>query len=111
MNTKIIFSEVSNLFGCVKRDTINVRFDICSGINEHKKINATAFPNPFQNIIHLFSENNFSFAIFDFCGKLIEQGESVSGKITAGENLLPGTYLLQINTKLNRQMFTIMKVE
>jgi hypothetical protein len=111
IGTKLVYAQVSNSFGCVKRDSINVTFDICSGIADNEKSVIRVYPNPFQNTINLSTDDKFSFSVFDFCGKLIERGESIYGKVSAGENLVPGIYLLQIQTKASRRLFTIVKMK
>jgi hypothetical protein len=104
--------EVTNTGGCINSDTIDIAFDICNGVEA--LANATeilVFPNPFQTTMTVTADQAFTYFIYDIYGTLLEKGEDSDHRITTGDKLSTGVYLIDIDTKKERHSFAIVKSE
>ena len=82
-------------------------------ITLEEKLNETnsihIFPNPFINEFTIYLDKAYSYFLYDICGRLIEKGEHLKGKISTGENLVPGIYLIEMDEDKNKEFFTVVK--
>ncbi|MBP6334453.1 MAG: T9SS type A sorting domain-containing protein [Bacteroidia bacterium] len=90
--------SVTNIYGCVGKDTINVLIDICSDVDPiaEKISRIEVYPNPFSGSLLLDAEDEISVYIFDQTGRLLEFVNDVRGTIRLGEKLSAGVYHAQI---------------
>ncbi len=100
--------EVTNENGCSSTGTVNVIFQVCSGMDE-KYISQNAvnvYPNPVKDIVNIqfdnFSDGSVTFAITDIRGQVIERyqkTEAIAAEQTINlAHLNAGVYILLIQT-------------
>ena len=111
LGAEIISVEVTSAQGCRNSDTLQVTFDLCAKITDPNfdESFVKIFPNPFNREFNLTTEKRISFSIYDVCGQLLERRENISGHISAGGNLLPGIYFIEITSGLNRKTIPVLK--
>ena len=111
LGTEIISVEVTGAQGCVNRDTIEVTFDLCAKITDpfYEENFVKIFPNPFSKDFNLTTEKIVSLSIYDVCGQLLEQRDHINGHISAGENLLPGVYFIEVKSGLIKKVIPVLK--
>ena len=102
---------VKNSFGCSNSDTIQIRFDLCAGINSERfdLYNNTLFPNPFIREINFTTNIISTVCIYDIYGKLVQKISGVSGTILMGESLHSGIYFIEVISGTNKKMFSVIK--
>lgn len=78
-----------------------IQLESASALNELSLISAKLWPNPAETAINISaSETDLSWTIFDYNGKLIKTGASVSNIFSIGLNDFPaGLYILNINSE------------
>ncbi len=104
---------VSSAAGCQSSATVQVTFDICSGINNTFPgiQDVIIYPNPFRNSFTISSEKQVSFSIYDMCGRLLDRRENVNGNILAGENFSRGVYYVEVISGATKKIFSVVKTE
>ena len=63
----------------------------------HARLAVAIYPNPTTNTIHLSTPGQFTYQIYDFAGRLMEQGTG-HGDHPAGRHLRAGLYLVRVQT-------------
>lgn len=112
LGVKMVYVEVSNAAGCFNSDTVLITFDLCAGITDHGMLaHLNIFPNPFQSEVTFNVDETYSYFIYDVCGRLLDKGEHLKGKISTGNNLLPGIYLIEVDEGKYKEIFTLVKSE
>ncbi|MBC7388580.1 MAG: T9SS type A sorting domain-containing protein, partial [Opitutaceae bacterium] len=67
---------------------------------EEIEVAETAFamgPNPFHDQFQISTKSNFTYLLYSLQGEILEKGTG-NDQATVGHNLLPGIYLLEINS-------------
>ena len=113
VGNKSVSVRVTNSYGCENTDTINILFDLCSGIhNSHDQaFRADVYPNPFNDRFRISTDRMITLCLYDVSGRLLERLENVTGTLSAGEDLKPGLYFLTITDSRNMKTYSIVKSE
>ncbi len=113
LGIKNVYVIVTNASGCKANDIIQVRFDLCAGINSANTINDEFlyYPSPFKSTLNIHSEKIVSFYLYDVCGRLLDKNENFFGKFTTGENLPSGIYFLEVISGTNKKVISVIKSE
>ncbi|MCK4676704.1 MAG: C10 family peptidase [Bacteroidales bacterium] len=108
IGTKICWVEVTSLNLCKNRDTINVTFVDCSGIEDNKQNHGvTIYPNPNNGFLYLSTQCNItieSLMLIDIFGKQIMKRKMIDTNPDTSPTLLnlsqfpPGIYFLKMQT-------------
>ena len=92
-----VILAVANATNCVNRDTINVTFDLCDGIESiFSNANFAVYPNPSSGDFSFSGDRPATISVYDMKGSLLLREEYFSGLITFGEVFSSGTYLLKV---------------
>ena len=106
LNTKKILVFVTDMNGCIGKDSVNVGYKVCGGIDELEGINLQIYPNPNNGIftIEISSQkpDRMDITILSQKGETVfsMKDVAVNGVTTEKVNLdmLPqGTYLVQLS--------------
>ncbi|WP_201985843.1 rhamnogalacturonan lyase family protein [Hymenobacter rubidus] len=68
----------------------------------NSRLAAAIYPNPTTSTIHLSTPGTFTYQVYDFAGKLVEQG-SGHNDFQAGQHLRAGLYLVRVQTADGQQ--------
>ncbi|MGB3077199.1 MAG: SBBP repeat-containing protein [Chitinophagales bacterium] len=70
-------------------------------------------PNPFANTFNIqLPEGSLAdIRIYNVLGQQMEQYDHVTGTLSLGEKLLPGTYLIEVNSGAERNIYKLVKSE
>lgn len=83
-----------------------------TGINEETfELNANysiAYPNPFEQELHLQLKGAYHYQVYDLSGHAIASGDNDQGK-GIGHHLLPGVYLLKVQQEQQTKLVKIIK--
>src|SRR5690606_12283384 len=79
---------------------------VITSVNDISEEPAECFPNPFNEVLQIKAKGAFSYSIFDMQGTRVEEGAGHDG-LNAGEDLMPGLYLLRIK---NEEVTRIIKI-
>lgn len=112
MNSQPVTVTVSNSYGCIDRDTVNVTFDVCAGVENDARQSMPGvyiYPNPFISTVKLFCERPVNMKLFDVSGRLLEKRNDVTGMMETGIDLSPGTYFMEVSGNGFRKVFHIIK--
>ncbi len=110
LGVKQVFVEVTNNNGCANRDTINITFDLCAGINSYAQNSLiNIYPNPFKKSVTINLKEKSSISVFDARGRMIERRENIAGEFMYGENFADGVYYIQISCSGQEKVYRIIK--
>lgn len=109
--TKSIIVTVTNSAGCLGRDTIQITFDNCSGIetSHEPAFGVYFYPNPFNGNFHILCERTLDYNIYDISGRLIESKKDIQGNYETGDDLAAGTYFIEFSSKDQRRVYQLVK--
>ncbi|MBK7570143.1 MAG: SBBP repeat-containing protein [Bacteroidetes bacterium] len=109
--TKTITVSVTNSAGCLGRDTIQITFDNCSGIetSHEPAFGVYFYPNPFNGNFHILCERTLDYNIYDISGRLIESKKDIQGNYETGDDLAAGTYFIEFSSKDQRRVYQLVK--
>jgi hypothetical protein len=112
LGTRNVFVEVSNTYGCINRDSVNITFDLCAGIESHNQQHFPVegvYPNPFQKDFMLAASEKVSIRIYDLCGRVIDRKDNITGSILVGSEFSSGTYYIEVITDHSKKVFPVIK--
>ncbi len=109
--TKTITVSVTNSAGCLGRDTLQITFDNCSGIetSHEPAFGVYFYPNPFNGNFHILCERTLDYNIYDISGRLIESRKDIQGNYETGDDLAAGTYFIEFSSKDQRRVYQLVK--
>lgn len=95
---------VTNNFGCVDQDTININYVVCSGTGELETAGIQLFPNPAAEQITLqipeTVQGHLGAIVYDMAGRLLLNSTIFPGNNTISVKPLPkGVYILTVNSE------------
>ena len=91
---------VTDLNGCTGTDAITVTVDPCLNIDETGSDSWAMYPNPAKSFIQITSNLNGKIELMDNAGRLIEQFEKTSEKISLSISDLPtGLYTVRLTSE------------
>jgi hypothetical protein len=98
ITVKTYYVTVNDSSSCTFRDTINVTFNVCSGINDGIESDYfSIFPNPGKTYISISSKEEISLVeIYNLAGMKVK--EQVSGKDIFVGDLPSGNYFIKAET-------------
>lgn len=105
--------QVTDINGCTAADSVNINFDICTGIDENNPFGIEIFPNPAGDyfFIQLPKEIFYEFVLTDISGKRVAK-DSGQGKLQVDvSHLADGAYLLQINIDKKIEKTSLLIIE
>lgn len=98
---------VTDSFGCFNTKSIAFRTDAYSNIENTKLYRIYHYPNPFEDILKVYSDTESHYRILSLDGKVIQEGEFIIGEQLLHLNELSnGIYFLETEGK----MYKIVKV-
>ena len=117
LGIKTVYVKVRSFEGCFNSDTMNVRFDLCSGINDDNILNfATIFPNPSENILFVTSKTNEKIKLVNVYNTIgqrlaINYSSKLNGELlTVNTSLLSsGIYFLEVFTEKKKMVTMFVK--
>lgn len=110
LGTKSVYVDVMNVYGCSNRDSVNILFDLCSGIKLHSQQFANnIYPNPFTKTTTVNVKEKSSVIVYDSHGRVVIREENISGDLTFGEELSTGIYYLQVADMDGRRVYKVIK--
>lgn len=65
------------------------------GLSDTKAAGIEMYPNPFEESMNIVCPHEYNYRVFDLTGNLVQQGNG-AGKLSIGEGLHSGIYLLQL---------------
>lgn len=108
IGTKICWVKVTSMNSCSKRDTINVTFNDCSGIEESKQnYDVIIYPNPNSGHLYITPHSNTtikSLILFDIFGNQIIKKKNTDKDLLSSPTILnlslfpSGIYFLKMKT-------------
>jgi hypothetical protein len=106
-----VWVTVTDVNGCINSDTINITFDLCSGIDDGTVVQngIEMYPNPFSENFYFRSDEFVSYFIYDINGKLIDSRNEFSGFVLLGGNYSPGIYLVDVHFRDQRKVVRLIK--
>ncbi len=109
--TKSIIVTVTNSAGCLGRDTVQITFDNCNGIetSHEPSFGVYFYPNPFNGNFHILCERTLDYNIYDISGRLIESRKDIQGNYETGDCLAAGTYFIEFSNKDQRRVYQLVK--
>lgn len=89
---------VTSAVGCFNRDTINVTFDVCSGLSSelYNQTRDIVYPNPYRTACVVHVEGNAELTIFDSQGRILAIQQLIVGDNILEVELPAGIYLARI---------------
>lgn len=103
----------TNTEGCSDSDSINVTFDICTGISKSGTVSfepISLFPNPFYNRIYIYpSAEIYTITIFNAIGKIVFSKIVDSGELMIDDHLVEGIYFVRVETREQVKVFKLVK--
>lgn len=109
--TKTVVVTVTNSAGCIGKDTVQITFDNCSGIetSHEPQFGVYFYPNPFNGNFHILCERTLDYNIYDISGRLIESKKDIQGNYETGDDLAAGTYFIEFSSKEQRRTYQLVK--
>ncbi len=83
--------------------------DSTVSLNEVDRGGVNVFPNPSNSSFNIISNKIVSLNVYDLCGKLILSKTKCDGAISFGENLLAGSYFLEVFNESERKIVKFVK--
>lgn len=102
---------VTSQVGCFNRDTINVTFDICSGVNDlvSNTSQLRVYPNPIHSSCVIVTPENAQLQLMDNQGRIVLQRELLSGENILYPDLPAGIYIARIINDREVSSFRLVK--
>jgi hypothetical protein len=110
-----VWVAVTNQFGCVKSDTINITFVTCPGIDEYSNsITLALYPNPTNGMTNILVNGlnaEADLAIYSLQGKLVYSGNIAGNGLTTLDlsNLSKGIYMVRIQNEHSNLISKLIK--
>lgn len=103
--------DVSDLYGCIGSDTVQVVIDPCLGLEEGSMQVAMVYPNPTSGQITVeWAVHGETVRVYGHDGKLVlEQAANGMSQTIDLSGFADGTYLMELNTADSREMVQIIK--
>ena len=104
LGIKTVYVKVRNFEGCYNSDTLQILFDLCSGIKDNTDLDfVDIFPNPSENILFVSSKTNEKIKtiyVYNTIGQMlaINYSSRLNGELLAVNTSLlsPGVYFLEV---------------
>ncbi|MBK7852554.1 MAG: T9SS type A sorting domain-containing protein [Bacteroidetes bacterium] len=112
-DTLVVSVQVSDSFGCVASDTIQLLYRICTSLNESFSSNSfEIFPNPTTEVLHLSTPNRIieKLSLYNVMGECIysiRPGKETFDLIC--NNLTNGIYFIKVQTQYGSSLKRFIK--